>query len=572
MLTENERVRRYGFTQTELDRAKANLLTAVETSYNKREKRSHDQFCSSYRDHYLTNEPAPGIEFIFRFLEEILPGIGLEEINALPAAWMTDSNRIAVVSGPDEEGQHHLSEAEVVDIMEKVEAAEIEPYVDEVSDLALMDTIPAGGTVVATRQVPELDAVEWTLGNGARVVYRYSDLTKDEIRFLAYSPGGTSIYPVELLPSARMTSGLVQSFGVGKFDATALEKVMSGKNATVAPSIGGLTEGLDGSCSPDDFETMLQLIYLYFENPRFDRAAYEASMQRNRAWIEKARNDPQKAMRDSISLITNDHNPRAMVFDLDYLERVDFDTVEMVYRDRMKDASDFIFFFVGYMQADQARPLIETYIGAIGDKDRDETWVDNGVGMPEGRTERTIPIELSVPKATVYIKYGNQAEYTPENWLHLRVIEEVLDLRYTEVVREDEGGTYGVTVQRSMVHYPREKMGLTIRFDCDPDEAPHLKSLIYKEIDALMDAGPSRADLDKTIENMLKQREEIMRRNGFWMSVLRSYYYHGINIAAPENYDQILEAMTVESVREAARRMLEGADIVDLTFLPATGQ
>ena len=539
ILTENERVRRHGFTRTELDRAKANLLTAVETSYNKREKRSHDQFCGSYRGHYLTNDPAPGIEFIFEFVEEILPGIGLEEINALPAAWMTDENRIVVVRGQEQEGQHHLSEAEVVAVMEKVETAEIEPYVDEVSGLALLEIVPEGGAIVAARDVPELEAVEWTLDNGARVVYRYSDLTKDEMRFKAYSLGGTSIYPVEMLPSAGMASSLIRSFGVGDFDATALEKVMAGKNASITPSIGGLTEGLDGTCSPDDFETMLQLVYLYFEEPRFDRTAYEATMQRNRAWIEEAKNDPQKAMRDSISLITNDHHPRAIVFDLEYLERVDFDTVEKVYRDRMMDAGDFIFLFVGYMDADRARPLIETYIGAIGDADRGETWVDNGVGMPEGRTERTIPIELSVPKATVYIKYGNQAEYTPENWLHLRVIEEVLDLRYTETIREDEGGTYGVSVRRGMVHYPREKMSLTMRFDCDPDDAEHLKSLIYKEIDLLLEAGPSRADLDKTIENMLKEREEIMRRNGFWMSVLRSYYYHGINIAAPENLSLI---------------------------------
>jgi zinc protease len=220
------------------------------------------------------------------------------------------------------------------------------------------------------------------------------------------------------------------------------------------------------------------------------------------------------------------------------------------------------------MEPDEARPLIETYLGAIGDAGRDEAWVDNGVGMPEGRTERTIPIELDVPKATVHIKYGNEAEYTQENRVYLRIIDEVLDLRYTETIREDEGGTYSVSVHRSMSHYPREKMSLTMRFDCDPDEAAYLKSLIYREIDALLEQGPSQGDLDKTIENMRKQREEVMQRNGFWMSALRSYYYHGIDIVAPENYDHILDAVTVESVREAAKRMLEGADIVDLTFLP----
>ena len=269
-----------------------------------------------------------------------------------------------------------------------------------------------------------------------------------------------------------------------------------------------------------------------------------------------------------MSLISNDHHPRAMVFDLDYLDGVDLETVERVYRDRLQDASDFTFLFVGYMDPDEARPLIETYIGAIGDTGRDETWVDNGVGMPEGRTERVIPIEFNVPKAAVYIKYGNEAGYTPENRIHLRIIKEILSLRYTETIREEEGGTYGVSVQHYLSHYPREKMSLSMRFDCDPEEADHLKPLIYKELDILLQDGPSETDLAKTVENMRKQREEMLRQNGFWMSALRSYYYHGINIAAPENYDHILDAVTVEVIRDAAGRMLDGADVVEITFRP----
>jgi zinc protease len=313
---------------------------------------------------------------------------------------------------------------------------------------------------------------------------------------------------------------------------------------------------------------MLQLVYLYFENPRFDREAYEATMQRNRAWIEEARNDPKKAIRDSITLITNDHHPRALLFDMDYLEQVDFKTVERIYRERMRDAGDFTFLFVGYMEPGEARPLIETYLGAISDAGRNETWVDNGVGMPEGRTERVIPIELNTPKATVFIQYGNEIEYTQANRIYSRIIADVLDLRYTETIREEEGGTYSVGVRSRLSHYPREKLSLSVKFDCDPAEAARLKSLVYKEIDALLEGGPSKSDLDKTVENMRKQREEVMQRNGFWMSALRSYYYHGIDIVAPESYDLILDEVTVESVRLAALSMLEGADMVDLVFVP----
>ena len=568
ILIENERVRRHGFTPTELERARANLLTAVESAYKKREKRRHDQFCMGYRGHYLTNDAAPGIEYRFAFVKDMLPTISLEEINALPAEWMTRENRVIVVAGPDKEGVSHLTEQEALAVIESVESVEIDPYIDEIADTTLLGGIPDGSPVVATKEITELGAVEWTLGNGVTVVYRYSDLTKDEIRFTAYSLGGHSLYPVEDLPSAQMVGNFVRDFGVGDFDATALKKVLTGKNVSVTPNIGGLTEGFTGNCSPDDLETMLQLVYLYFEQPRFEEQAYNAVMQRTRAWLEEAANDPQKAIRDSITVISVDHHPRGLLFDMEYLNSVTLQTVEQVYRDRLKDASDFKFLFVGYMEAEDARPLIETYLGALRDADRDETWVDRDVDMPEGQTVRVIPIKLNQPKSTVYIRYGKDVEYIPENRVFLRIIREILNIRYVETVREEEGGTYGVTVRHYLSHYPEERMSLTMQFDCDPDQVGRLRPLIYKEVDSLIEDGPTEVDLAKVVENMKKQREETMQQNAFWLGALKTYYYHGINIAAPENFEQILDEVSVERIREAAKEMLEGADTVEITFNP----
>jgi zinc protease len=568
IMIENERVRRHGFTATELERAKANLLTALESAYKKREKRKHDQFCMEYRGHYLTNDPVPGIEFEFGFVKGILPDIDVEEINALPAAWMTKENRVILVAGPEKEGVSHLTEPEALAIVESIESMEVEPYIDEIADTILVKEIPEGSPVVATKEITELDAVEWTLGNGVTVVYRYSDLTKDEVRFTAYSLGGHSLYPIEKLTSAQMVNSFITDFGIGDFDATALKKVLTGKNVSVRPSINRLTEGFSGNCSPDDFETMLQLVYLYFEQPRFEEEAYNAVMQRTRAWLEEAANDPEKAIRDSITIISVDYHPRGLLFDMEYLNSVALETVEEVYLDRLKDASDFKFFFVGYMEPEEARPMIETYLGALRDADRDESWIDHDVDMPEGATVRVIPIKLNEPKSTVHIKYGKEVQHTPENRLYLRIIREVLNIRYIETVREEEGGTYGVGVRHRLSHYPKEKMSLTMQFDCNPDQAEQLIPLIHKEVDSLIDKGPTEGDLAKVVQNLKKQREEGMQQNEFWLGALKAYYYDGINIADPENYERILDEVTVEDIRKAAKEMLEGADTVEITFNP----
>jgi zinc protease len=568
IMIENERVKRHGFTPSELDRAKANLLKSVESRYKSREKLSNNWFCRRFSSHYLTGAPVPGVEYNLEFVRQMLPTVSLEEINSLARLWMTEHNRAIIVTGPEKEGLVHLTRDEALAVIDRVGEMDIEPYVDAAAGSELLAMVPSGGEIVKSEEIPGLDAVEWTLSNGMKVIFRHSELNKDQLVFSAYSPGGYSLVPTEHLPSAQMASSLVGGFGVGDLDAAALEKVLAGKRVFVTPVISGITEGFRGRCSPDDFETMLQLIYLYLEEPRFDETAFGAAMQRQKGLIDDMRNDPEKTVQDSIRLITTGYHPRVLLVDMEYLERVDLEMVEKIYRDRYSDAGDFYLFFVGNVEVEKARPLIEKYLGGVKDLGDEETWVDHQVDMPPGRKVRTINVGMNVPKAEVYIKYGNDLEYTPANSLHLGIVREILNLRYVDTIREEEGGTYGVAVTYSHSHYPRERAYVRISFDCDPAKASELRALVYEEIDRLKSDGPDPTDLDNVIKNFRKQREERMARNGFWLNVLRSYYYHGINFADPENFEDILDATTLEEVGAAARHFFEGADLVEITFLP----
>ncbi|MDP4186207.1 MAG: insulinase family protein, partial [Bacteroidota bacterium] len=363
IMKENVRVKQHGFTATELERAKTNMMTMMESAYNSREKRSNDQFCTEAARHFLENEPFPGIEYEYAFYKEILPKITLEEINALAPKWLTKENRVIVVSGPEKQGVTHLTEQEALSIMDKVENSTVEPYVDKVASAQLMKKLPKGGKVVAEKKLPEFKAVEWTLSNGVKVAYRYSDLNKDQIMFSSVSPGGTSLIPVNDLPSAMYTASLANSFGLADYDPVTLRKILTGKNVSVNVSLNSLNEGISGSSTPKDFETMLQLTYLCFEKPRFDQTIYKSSMDRLKVKLQNAQNNPQKVMQDSLSLILNNHHPRVILQNVENLNKVSLEKVKEIYLNRFKDASDFTFYFVGYMKPEEAKPLIEKYLG-----------------------------------------------------------------------------------------------------------------------------------------------------------------------------------------------------------------
>jgi zinc protease len=269
--------------------------------------------------------------------------------------------------------------------------------------------------------------------------------------------------------------------------------------------------------------------------PRFDLEAHQAIMARYEAYLQNIENNPQKIMSDSLSLILTDYHPRTRLVNTEFLKDIDFEMIQEVYSDRFADASDFLFVIVGAMEAEKVKSLAQTYIGSIPDLDREETWIDRKVYEPEGKKEKVIPMELETPKANVNIVINKEMEYTPYHSMVMRVIEGVLNLRYDETIREEEGGTYGVTLYTSLRRWPVEKANMQIRFDCAPERYEELKGIVYEELEKLATAGPSEVDLSKTVENILKDREESKEHNSYYLNVLYNFYVHDINFGDPAN-------------------------------------
>ncbi len=567
-LNEIERVNRYGVVATELERAKIAMLSSIEKQYKDRNKQNNDRLAQGYKQNYLKNEPVPGIEFEFEAMKNLLPSISAEEVNAISKEWVTKENVIVTFTAPEKEGVELPTEAQLLAVIEKVRNADLTAYEDKVITEPLIAELPKAGLVKKELELKDFGAIEWTLANGATVVIKKTDFKENEIRMKAFSKGGNSLYSVEDLASAQMAGGFIANFGLGNFDQISLRKLLTGKEVRVSPYIGQLSEGLNGNSSVKDFETLLQLTHMYFAAPRFDAEAFTALKGRYKAYVANMGSDVNKAFSDSVSVTSTGHNPRTILFNTDMVSKLDLTTMKRVYQERFADASDFTFVFVGNIDAEKAKPLIETYLGSIKDIDREETWKDNGVDYPEKDTYNHFVREMETAKTTIHIDFHGDIKYSKENSLLMRFAAELLNKKYLDVIREKEGGSYGVRVRGSVDKFPREEYNLVIRFDTDPAKADKLKGIVYEEIQSLFKKGLKEDDLIEAKKNFVKEYQENLRKNGYWIGAINTYYVYNESVKTVEAYEKMINSITKEKIEAFAKKYLAKPAKVEVVMSP----
>jgi len=356
--------------------------------------------------------------------------------------------------------------------------------------------------------------------------------------------------------------------GLGGFSNIELQKKLSGKNVEVYPYIDQNDEGISGNCSPAELETMLQLTHLYFTSPRKDETAYSAYMQRINAFLENKSLDPNAKFRDSVSVTMADYHPRMKPFNKELLSKVDFEKIHSIYSDRFSGVDEFVFVFVGNIDKNESKELFDKYLGTLPDNKRKEKFKDNNINTPDKVVKKKIQFDLEIEKSTVYVNFSGNYKYSAQNNIELAALKYILDLRYVETIREEEGGTYGVRVSLSKTHFPKETYQMKFMFDCAPEKSEHLNSIIFREIEKLKNEGPNKTDFQKTIEYLKKTREEQLRENSFWQSVLIKKYYHGYDPVEPENFDDILNSMTIESLKSAANKFFDNKRYVQIVMMP----
>ncbi len=571
LLTEAARVEQFGFTETELERTKLNMLRGIQRAYDDRANRRSSGFVNEYTRAYLQDEPIPGLEYEFELYKRFIPEITLDEVNAIGRDWIRDGNRVVLVNAPETEEVVVPSEDALLAVLDGAAGKELTAYEDSVSDAPLLPVVPDPGSIVSESRIDELDFTEWTLSNGAKVLLKPTDLRDDEIRFSATSPGGTSLVSDEDYTVASTASAVVNISGLGEFNLVDFQKKMAGVAASASASIGEFSEGLGGQASPKDVEALFQIIYMRFTAPRVDAVALEAFLTQGRASLANREATPGFQFNRRLTEVRWQDHPRRQTQTVESLDDWDAERSFAFYQDRFADASDFAFFFVGTFDLETMRPLVERYLASLPSIGREETWRDVGVRHVEGAVNEEVRAGIE-PQSQTRIYFTGPFEQTREQRVILPAMGLVLQNRLRDVLREDLGGTYGVGVGASQSSRPTDRYTITINYGSDPERADELAEAVFAEIEKLQAAPPEESEVADVRANYLRSFETNQESNGWWLNNLVGSYTTGRDILNLLTYEEVVEGITPEMIHAAAQAYFSTENVARFTRMPVEQQ
>ena len=568
LMTQLEKMRRYGFTADEFERAKTDMLNNMEKSYNERNNRKNINLAREYVRNFTRHEVCPGIETEYTIAKQLLPMWNVDMINQLAKEYFTPNPGISIM-GPEKEGVNIPTEQQVLDILKQVEAMDIEAPAEEVVDNQLVKKAPKAGAVKKTTTNAELGTTELLLKNGVRVIIKPTEFKSDEINLYAYSEGGRSLIETADLPSAVLTTDIISFMGLGDFSYTGLQKALTGKTVGVNGNIDSYEESISGVSSVKDFETMLQLLYLSFTAPRRDEEAYQTLLTMLATQLVNKDKNHKAIFRDSVSTMAANHSDRLTLLNTELLDKVSLDKVMQIYKARFANPADFTFIFVGniHPEDNETIALICQWLGGIKAKGKKEHFQDRGIRAPKGEQKNYFTRDMEIKTATNRIQYTSyDIPYTLANALNMEVIGRVLNIRYLESVREREGGSYGVGTAGYLRRTPVPCAVLLMQFDTDPAKQEKLISIIHEEVQTIVKDGPREDDLQKAKESMLKDFAEDLEKNNWWVDALEEYYRYHIDLVA--DYEEAVKSITAETVQSTLKQLVNSGNMFEVVMMP----
>jgi zinc protease len=499
----------------------------------------------------------------------LLPGITLAEINALAADWFPERNRIVIVSGPEAAGVTLPGQAELAAVVRAAAAKRLAAYVDATAGAALMAGRPRAGTIVKTTPRPEAGVTEWTLSNGATVVLKPTRLKEDQILFRAFAPGGTSLASDADFPSAKVAAALIRAGGVGQLGAVAIDRLLTGKAVNVTPFIADIDQGMRGGSTPQDLETLFQLVYLGFTAPRADPNAFAAMSAQAKAFYDNQSASPDVVFEQTIDAAFGGGSPRRQPETPATVDRWNLQTAFDFYKARFADASNFTFVFVGSFTLDAIRPLVETYVASLPATRAKEAWRDRSVPLPSGVVERTVRKGID-PKSRVAIVFSGAFTYTDKDWLALRTMAMLLQSRLSGAIREELGGTYDISAVPAADKFPRPEFRLRIEWTCDPTRTEALMQRVFQEIAAFQAMRLSPNQMRLVGESLRREFEVSSQDNGYLLVELARRYANGetADLTAIDHLPDQIAALTAADIQQAAQMYLDTRHYVRVTLVP----
>ena len=569
LANENERLVRYGFTSSELERQKNEMMRGMEVAFEERDKTDSRNFAREYVSNFLTNEPMPGIEYEYNLMKKYLNNITLEEVNNLTNVWITPGyNSVVLITAPEKEETKMPSEEKIKEIMSSVKSKVLERYDDKVVDKPLLKAEPSGSKVISSKTIKEFNITEWVLGNGIKILSKPTDFKNDEILFSSYKWGGWSVYPDKDFQSANSADEIVDESGVGDFDVNALEKKLSGKIVSCSPYISELQQGFNGGCSPKDLETMFQLIYAYSTDPRKDNVAFSSWKEKQKGSLQNRNSDPQSVFNDTVRYVMSNYNFHFRPYTIEMLNEVDLDRSFEIYQKCFNSASGSNYFFVGNFNTDTLKKYAEKYLGGLPSVQSGSEWKNIGASAPKGIVSKTVRMGQE-PKSTVILRWNMPFEFNRKNRNEVNALNKLVSIRLREVLREEKSGVYGVRFNSSPQHFPETNLGQTISFSCSPDNVDMLIKAALDVMEEVRQKGCDDKNLLKIKETAIRERESFLKENSFWLNSISSNYQNGEDILDILKYNDWVNSLRASDFTGFAKKYLQNDNYARLVLMPS---
>ena len=571
-LTELERIRRHGFTESELERAKAQLMRREEQAYMNRNDRMNGQYVNRYLSAFRRGTAFPDAELEWKMDSVIISQLPLEAINQTYASYITDHNNVVIVNAPKKEGVTNPTEEEIKGVIIKVKSSEIEPYKDNTVKVPLIDNTAAlkGSKVKSVAENAQFGTTEWTLKNGVKIVVKPTTFKADEVMIQMIAQSGVSNLSDEDYYTGKYLALAMSQMGVGKFSTTELRKQLSGKSASVFVSPDDYTTTVAGNGSPKDIETILQLIYLHFTSPRFNEDDFKSVMNQYISYVENIKTNPDFIASSEQMKSLYNNNYRRQQISTEVLNAIKFDRLAPIYKQLVANCADYTVYITGNVDLATLKPLVEKYIGSIpANKKKITKRVDDGVDYAKGEVVNDFTAPMQQPKVSVCRIYTGDIDFNLENSVTINFLQDILRARYTVSIREEKGGTYGVSVggQLNALYSPNYQ--LLIQFDTNEAMADELSEIVVAEFKKIATEGPKSEDVEKVREYLIKEWNNRLVQNSAWMNYIYMYYTYGDNMNRVANYEAIVKGMTAEKIAALAAKILADNNMTYVVMRPA---
>ncbi len=565
-VAETERARIYGFTLTELERAKQNVLLGIDNAYKERDKTKSVNFVNEYERNFLTGEAIPGLSFEYNFDVNNIGKITLAEMNAMAGKFISDQNRVVIVEAPDKEKDKLPNEKAILDWIGTA-GKDLKPYVDNTNDNPLLNKLPVAGKITSEQTDSSIAVTTVMLSNGVKVILKPTQFKNDQILINGYHFGGTSVASDPDFTSDDMAAGVITSSGVADFTQAQLDKKLSGKNVTVSPYISDVSEGVSANTSPKDFETAMQLIHLYFTKPRKDADIWQSNISQTKSLLANRSLDPASVFQDTISAVLSNHNIRGMVITEALLNTANLDKAYAFYKDRFADASGFVFTLVGNFDVATVKPYLEAYLGSLPSTNSKETYKNLNINPPSGQITKTVYKGIG-DKSSVQLVFSGDYDYNEANNLQMDALESILQIKLDEVLREKEGEVYSPGVRAGYKKIPGGRYTFTVYFACAPANVDKLIASTMAEIDKIKQNGALPVDIQKFAAQDARSTQVELKENVFWAGYLGAASQNDSDPDAILTHVSNLNNVTVQSTKDAANKYLSGNNLIKLILLP----